>query len=394
MHAPNLQSLFKRPEGASKPTTTHHRTPFSFNIPPKSDASILLGNRYLNRGDGLVISSSSGMGKSSMSHQMAADWALGLPFFGIQPNGTLKILIVQSEDSDGDIAEVWQSLRHVRGYSAAQIATLEKNIRIISEKSRRGVKFLNWLRAEIADFEPDIVMLNPLQAYIDGDVTDSKDLGFFLREGLNGMNPAAGDKKAFGWIVIHHTTKPATGKDRNERLWHEVMYDMAGGAEIINWARGIISLRALEEPGKFRAVLAKRGRRAGVTKAVAQGAGERAEIVTQFGLQHSSGFLPGPSGERTDTGIIYWEPLDLPNAEEAPMPSKGGRPSKYPFAEFRGVFPKAGDPGKPFNQIKQALVSGGVPTGSVSGVLERWKADGDVEMLLAEDGPARYRAAF
>src|SRR5690349_14445158 len=107
--------------GEVAPTgSAHHRTPFSFSIPPANDKSILLGNRYLNRGDGLVLSSSSGMGKSSMSHQMAADWALGLPFHGIAPNGPLRILIVQSEDSDGDIAEVWQSLKHVKRYTPAQ----------------------------------------------------------------------------------------------------------------------------------------------------------------------------------------------------------------------------------------------------------------------------------
>ena len=115
------------------------------------------------------------------------------------------------EITDGDIAEVWQSLKHVRNYTPTQITTLNANIRIISEKSKRGVRFLSWLRAEISAFEPDLVLLNPLQAYIDGDVTASKDLGFFLREGLNGMNPVAPDKKAFGWVIVHHTTKPATG---------------------------------------------------------------------------------------------------------------------------------------------------------------------------------------
>lgn len=343
MHVPNLQALFRAPEGVKPKAPAVHRTPFSFAIPPASDASILLGNRYLNRGDGLILSSSSGMGKSSMSHQMASDWALGKPFHGIAPNGSLRILIIQAEDSDGDIAEVWQSLQHIRQYTDAERATLDRNIRIVSERSLRGVKFIAWLGTEIADFSPDLVILNPLQAYIDGDVTDSKDLGFFLREGLNGLNRDA----RFGYLIVHHTTKPATGKDRSERLWHEVMYDMAGGAEIINWARAIISLRATETPGVFKAVLAKRGRRAGITRTVEQGAGTRQEPVTEIGLQHAQGKIPG-----TSLGLICWEGADI---KHAPKQSTGaGRRKTHSLDDYLPIFPPTPETALGFRPLMRA----------------------------------------
>jgi hypothetical protein len=376
--------------GALTPSTkapVSVRTPFSFQIPPKDDRSILLGNRYLNRGDGLVLSSSSGMGKSSMSHQMASNWALGESFHGIPANGEMRILIVQSEDSDGDIAECWQSIKHVRKFSPEQIATLEKNIRIISERSLRGVAFIRWLDKQAKDFKPDLVLINPLQAFIDGDVTDSHDLGAFLREGLNGINKAA----EFGYVIVHHTTKPATGKDRGERQWHEVMYDMAGGAEIINWARGIISLRACEEVGKFRVVLAKRGRRAGVTREVQQGAGTRLEIVTQFGLQHASGFLPG-----TDTGIIFWEACALPSEDAPSGKSKSpGRPEKYQFSDYRSIFPTKESKGLNLNELHRALVPNGeIQKKNLHQVCKRWAEDGDVEIIDEHGQPRRYRAAL
>ena len=76
------------------------RTPSSFRIPEPKDRSILLGNRYLNRGDGLILSGSSGIGKSSISMQGAAEWALGDPFLGIKPNGPLRSLIIQAEDAN------------------------------------------------------------------------------------------------------------------------------------------------------------------------------------------------------------------------------------------------------------------------------------------------------
>jgi hypothetical protein len=365
------------------PATTIHRTPFSFTIPPANDKSILLGNRYLNRGDGMVVSSSSGMGKSSMSHQMAADWGLGEPFHGIRPNGVLRSLIVQSEDSDGDIAEVWQSLAHVRQWDQATRDRLDQNIRIISERSLRGVKFIAWLRVQIEEFKPDLVWLNPLQAFIDGDVTDSKDIGFFLREGLNGLNR----DNQFGYVIIHHTTKPATGKDRAERLWHEVMYDMAGGAEIINWARAIVSLRPTEEEGVFKAILAKRGRRAGVVKMVDQGIGQRAEPVTTIGLKHASGKLPN------GTPIIHWDSCAI--SEDMPKQTGGGRPPSHHFADYRSVFPPKKSIGLPLNQLQRILdQQRPIKKDALFRALKRWAADGDVEIVPDPGKSDLYRAAF
>lgn len=384
-----VDSLKPRARRKSAP----HRTPFSFQIPAAKDHSILLGNRYLNRGDGMVIVSSSGMGKSSMSHQMAGDWALGHAFHGIAPNGVpeqdggLRILIVQSEDSDGDIAEVWQSLKHAKGWTDAQIATLNRNIRIISERSLRGTRFLAWLALEIAAFAPDIVMLNPLQAFIDGDVTDSKDLGAFLREGLNGINA----ESKFGYVIVHHTTKPSTGKDRQDRQWHEVMYDMAGGAEIINWARGIISLRATPQEGVFKLVLAKRGRRAGVMREVEQGTGVRLEIVTQIGLKHARGIIPG-----TQAGLICWEGCELEAEEqEQPKAHRGGRATKHHFSDVRSIFPPKDSKGLPLNELHRLIESNmPITRPQLHGVLKRWGDEGDVEILRPEGQAMRYRAAL
>lgn len=360
------------------------RAPFSFTIPPRNDRSILLGDRYLNRGDGMVLSCSSGMGKSSMQSQMAAEWGLGEPFYGIKPNGLLRSLIVQSEDSDGDIAEVWQSMAHVRQWTPVQRQQLDASVRIISERSLRGQKFISWLKTQVEAFNPDLVWINPLQAFIDGDVTDSRDLGAFLREGLNGINREG----KFGYVLIHHTTKPATGKDRHERLWHEVMYDMAGGAEIINWARAIISLRPMEEEGQFKAVLAKRGRRAGIVKEVEQGAGVRLEPVTQIGLKHATGKLPD------GTPIIFWEPANISN-EPSPMSRGGGRPPTHHFADYRSVFPKKDSIGLPLNQLQRLLdQQRPIKKDALFRALKRWAEDGDVEIVNDPGKSDLYRAAY
>ena len=307
-----------------------------FGVPDAADKSVLLGNRFLNRGDAMVISSTSGMGKSSIALQQAVCYALGRPFFGIAPNGPLRSLVIQSEDSEGDIGEVWASLRHCMRLTADEERLVAERVLIVTERVRRGEAFIAELRGLVARHKPDLVWINPLQAYIEGDVTDARDLGDFLRAGLNSLN----EPPTFGFIVVHHTTKPATGKDKAERLWHEVMYDMAGGAEIINWARAIMSLRAAGDPGEFNLVLAKRGVRAGVTREVEQGAGVRDEPVTTIPMKHSEELIEIP-GHKRRLRCIFWEPR-VPSVEETTKTVKrgAGAPREHSFSTYRDAFPK------------------------------------------------------
>jgi hypothetical protein len=364
------------------------RTPSSFLLTPDDDSSVLLGNRFLNRGDGGILVGSSGMGKSSASIQMSVSWALGLPFMGIKSNGALKILIIQSEDSDGDIAEVMLSMRHMLKLTEAQVTQVDQNIRIVCDRVSRGKAFIAALKAHIKEFQPDLVIINPLQAFIDGDVTESRDLGQFLREGLNGLN----DGK-FGYLLIHHTTKPATGRDKNERQWHEVMYDMAGGAELINWARFVMSLRAAPTPCDFNLVLAKRGRRAGVTREVPQGTGTREEIVTTIPLRHAQGSIEVPN-RRRPVAIIFWEERE-PD-QKAEDTAKMGRPEKYSFNDYRNVFPSKDSRGKPLNEIYTALMANGFSgqKKNLPVTLKRWSDQGDIEVIQINGEVTRYRATL
>jgi hypothetical protein len=359
----------------------------AFQVPPEGDASILLGNRFLCRGDGAVLVGTSGMGKSSMSIQMATGWALGQAVFGIKPAGPLRSLIIQSEDSDGDVAEMWASMQHALKLTAAEIAAVTERVLVRTERVLRGDRFMASLRRLITKHKPDLVWLNPLQAFIDGDVTDSQDLGRFLREGLNSANPGL-----FGYVIVHHTTKPATGKDRSDRLWHEVMYDMAGGAEIINWARAIMSLRAATEEGQFNLVLAKRGRRAGVTKSVAQGAGFRDEPVTTLPLAHAKGFIKGNLlGLKKDLPLIHWETRE-PDAGSPESTAKGGRPEKYSFDDYRNLFPAHSEPGLEIAPLHKRLETNApITKASLHNCLKRWAEDGLIEVIKPAGHPMRYR---
>lgn len=382
MHVPNINALFKVPEGMTK-ASLPAKPLFGFAIPPANDESILLGNRYLNKGDGAVLSSTSGMGKSALAIQLAEGWSLGEAPLGIRPARPLRSLIIQAEDSDGDIAEVTASIAHVAKRTPAQQAKASGNVVVVTDRVNRGARFLAQLNLLIAQHKPDLVIINPLQAFVDGDITASKDLGQFLREGLNALN----EPPSFAYLLIHHTTKPATGKERAERQWHEVMYDMAGGAEIINWARAILSLRATPKEGEFNLVLAKRGRRAGVTKTVPHGVGTRLEPVTVIPLKHASGHLP--SGQP----VIYWEPRETAD-EQPPAKKGGGRPVTHLFDTYRTVFPAKASKGATINELAR-LCSTNKPikANTLHDVAQRWANDGDVEIIREAGQPDRYRSA-
>ena len=305
---------------------------FTFGIPAANDKSVLLGDRYLNRGDGAILSCSSGMGKSSMARQMATMWACGRAFMGIKPNGKLRSLEIQAEDSDGDIGEVALSIAHMEKFTEAEKTEINANVVIVTERVRRGPDFIDELRRLIRKHKPDLVWINPLQSFIEGDITEARDLSLFLHEGLNALNA----DQSFAFIIVHHTTKPPKGDQKKAGLsWNEIMYDMAGGALLINWARAIISLRPAEEKGEFNLILSKRGTRADVTRKVEQGAGFREEIITDIPLRWSKDLIEIPGREKR-LRAIYWEPRSPDPADKG---DKGGRPRKHNFQKFSVVFP-------------------------------------------------------
>lgn len=385
--APGLLSKFKQVIDDAEPGFRSDTRPLTdFDLTPDNDPSILLGNRYLNRGDGAVLVGTSGIGKSSMSIQMATLWALGMPAFGIKPNGPLRSLIIQSEDSDGDIAEIWASLHHKLNLTPEQINLLRSRVIVVNDRTNRGRKFLSAARRAVEAHKPDLLWINPLQAFMDGDVTESKDLGAFLREGINGINTPP----SMATILVHHTTKPSA--DAKEKLWHEVMYDMAGGAELINWARAIMSLRASAQDGEFNLVLAKRGRRAGVTVRVEDGLNTRDEVVTSIALKHSRGHIEKAPGRKAPLPIIFWEGRE-------PDPKADNKENKITreltFSEVRFGFPAKGQRPMGLKALFR-LISGSVPIGNEVNFynnVRKFEREGFVEAAPMEGGGQGYRMA-
>lgn len=335
------------------------------------DPRVLLGvNRYLERGEGMMLVSSSGMGKSSIQLQAAACWALGRPFMGIKCNGPLRSLIVQAEDSEGDIAEVWESIKAAMELTKEEVRQAEGNICLIKERERRGTSFLGAMRGYVQRFPADLVWINPLQAYAGVDISKNEEVGAFVRSGLNAVNRS----EKFAWIIVHHTNKPMPAKDaRNSRQWNEEMYEMAGGAELINWARAIMVLRPTGNEGVFQLVLAKRGRRAGVVGDSEEGATDQHEIITRIPIKHSSGTV-----EVGDMEIpkVFWIPAS-PEEAAPPEPAKKAKPGDFTVEDVAEFVPGKFEDAKSLSEIGKITKGAiGIPGSRLVELVRQGRAEG------------------
>lgn len=287
---------------------------------------------------------------------------------------------MQSEDGDGDVAEVRASLYHAMKLTAQDIEAIDDRTRIVHNTIMRGSEALLELKAHIEEFNPDIVIINPLLAYMEGNINDARDTGAFLRDGLNRLN----HPPRFAYIVVHHTSKPP--KEKSERQWNEVMYDMAGSADLTNWARAIVSLRPTPTQGQFNLVFTKRGGRADYKRPTEGGTGLHFETVTTIGLKHSK---ERAVIEGRDLRIIHWEECAM-QAEVVPK-NKGGRPSIYSFDKLSHAFPKPDDPAQPPNQIYKKVVQGsGISQSAFKDLCVRTADEGFLERVMTPTGPT-YR---
>ena len=230
---------------------------------PINTYNTLLGDRYLCRGGGAFIVAPSGMGKSTLSVQLAVLWCCGLVAFGIKPSKALRILIVQSEDDEGDVSEQSQMLKHM-DLTAEQEKNVELNSELIRCNDLVSFKFICALRDRLQkahdDHQPfDLVLINPYGVYLGADVKDTEACTKFLNEWLNPIlsefNVAA--------ILIHHTAKTNFQNTDKYKVW-DWMYHGAGCAGITNWARAILAIKPeTEDMRVYRFIAAKRGQRIG-----------------------------------------------------------------------------------------------------------------------------------
>ena len=336
-----------------------------------NDPNELLKHRFLYRGGLALLCGPTGIGKSSLLYQAAMHWAVGKAFFGILPGDVfqrqgMRILIVQAENDEGDLAEMRDGvLAGCVDLTDEEKAEACRRISFATVTDKSADAFAAVLDGLLVEKVPfDLVIIDPAFAYLGGDGSSQKDVSHFMRELLN---PLA-QKHRVGVILAHHTNKPMKGKEKENWAAGDYAYLGAGSAEWINPARAALALRSIgsESVFEFRAV--KRGR--------------RLRWVDENGLPTNVQYI----AHHPDEGVICWRKAPAEEVAELLAEDQGGRRKQH--NDFECVHAVRSRPGES-QAFYLDLLAGKLECGktTVRRMLQRCVSAG----WLSELGDAHYR---
>ncbi len=317
--------------------------------PDDNDPAELLKHRFLCRGGGLLLVGPTGIGKSSLSMQNMILWALGREAFGIAPARPLKSLLIQAENDDGDLAEMRDGVIGGLGLPEESAQQAMENIIVVREDCRTGLLFfLETMRPALAAHRPDLLWIDPALAYLGGEANSQKDVGGFLR---NLLNPLLREFDC-GCVVVHHTNKPPSGKEKPDWQAGDFAYLGGGSAEWANWARAVIVLRSVGSHSVFELRAAKRGPR--------------------LRWREPDGVTPGFSkmiGHATEPGVICWR-----EADSGEVPADKNAKRIFTREDVLAHVPVQGEISK--EALRSKANRAGLPINKVNGLIAELLEDG------------------
>lgn len=265
-------------------------------LPEGDDQNELIRHRFLCRGSGMMIAAPTGVGKSTLAIQAMLCFAIGRECFGFVPTRPLKSVYVQAENDDGDLAELRDGILKGLKFTEQERQQAVANVQCLTVDDKSGVDFLHKIvEPACRDQKPDLLWIDPLFTFTGGD-TRQETVSPWLR---NHLNPIL-HRYAVAAVIIHHTNKPPTGKEKNSWQAGDFAYLGSGTSELGNWPRCVVGIRSLGSHTVFELVLGKRGARA-------HWRNEDGETSYSRYISHG------------DDGI-YWR-----DAREDEIPAKGGR---------------------------------------------------------------------
>ena len=236
-------------------------------VPEEENPRALFKGGWLRKGNGATFISVSGAGKSVAATQFAICFALGRPWMGIQPVRPLRVAVYQWEDDDDEVADFRENIRRgllAAGWTHEEVARALTQITCHDVTGLSGDEFIEYLAFAQKRDKADLLILNPLQSFAGCDITKNNELTNLLRHKIDPILESA--DAPCGCIIVHHTNKvPTNGRDRRDWLGdNSAAYAGAGGAELVNWARAVLTLRPHENArGYYDLIGAKRGDKIG-----------------------------------------------------------------------------------------------------------------------------------
>jgi hypothetical protein len=198
---------------------------------PNQNKDSLLGKGFLTRRGSAMIVGPAGVGKSKFTQHLAFSMALGMDFVGIKVNAKSRVLLIQAEDVIDDIAESIQGfVSQMVGADKILISELTTNLHMATVDMLVGQDFTKLVDRFCQLSKPDVVIIDPLVAFIGCDLVDQGAVTSFLRHDLGSVVR----RHKCGLICVHHTKRGDKGGPAVERAF--------GGMEFSAFFRGILDL--------------------------------------------------------------------------------------------------------------------------------------------------------
>lgn len=284
----------------------------------KNDPNELIQHRFLYRGAVCLLVGPTGIGKSALLMQLSLHLAIGRDLFGIRPGDYyrgrgLRVLLIQAENDEGDLAEMRDGILAGCGLSPEENIRAQEGVTVCTIADQAADRFVETVEALLIQHGPfDVLIIDPAFAYLGGDSNSQKDVSRFMR---NLINPLL-QRHRIGLILAHHTNKPLRGKEKDNWEAGDYAYLGAGSAEWINPARAALAIRSLGSESVFELRAPKRGKRLGWTD-------DDGQPTT---VQHIAHHL--------EAGIICWRQADPAEVEELLAEPSPDRARKVPLIDL------------------------------------------------------------
>jgi RecA-family ATPase len=120
---------------------------------------------------------------------------------------------VQAENDEGDVAEALQGILKALDLTAEELGWVKANIVIVRDCTSTGERFVDRMRRLAEKHKPDLAWVDPLLAFIGGDLSSQETAGGFLRNLLNPLALSAN----FAWMLGTPHPEANPGRQRLSR---------------------------------------------------------------------------------------------------------------------------------------------------------------------------------
>jgi hypothetical protein len=180
---------------------------------------VLVGDNHVTRGSAFVIGGAPGVGKSRTAVALAVAGATGADWFGKPIQAQFRTMIIQTENG---------RYRLKQEFTELDCETLDKFVRITPPPPYglcfNRPEFRDQLSAEIAEFDPGLIILDPWNAA----ARDDRARDYLeTYDAIRSVIPAGESSPAIG--IIAHTRKPQQG----ERASGRALLNLLAGSYVL-----------------------------------------------------------------------------------------------------------------------------------------------------------------